>query len=84
MFRRSPLCVASLSPLKDGDVIGAHEDTVELLQRIFPKQRVLVSPVSPGDQDYRSRRWDVSWHSSVYYDRGTGVALFDEKSGVRS
>lgn len=44
MFRRSPLCVASLGPLKDGDAIGAHEDTVELLQRIFPKQRVLASP----------------------------------------
>ena len=26
MFRRSPLCVASLGLLKDGDVIGAHED----------------------------------------------------------
>lgn len=42
-FRRSPLCVASLDLLKDGDVIGAHEDTVELLQRIFPKQKVVAS-----------------------------------------
>eukprot|EP00984_Skeletonema_dohrnii_P002974 scaffold1010_cov117-Skeletonema_dohrnii-CCMP3373.AAC.5 len=51
MFRRSPLCVASLGPLKDGDVIGAHEDTVELLQRIFPKQKVVASPRGTKNTD---------------------------------
>jgi methylenetetrahydrofolate dehydrogenase (NADP+)/methenyltetrahydrofolate cyclohydrolase len=51
MFRRSPLCIASLGPLKDGDVIGAHEDTVELLQRIFPKQKVVASPRGTKNTD---------------------------------
>lgn len=51
MFRRSPLCIASLGPLKDGDVIGAHEDTVELLQSIFPKQKVVVSPRGTKNTD---------------------------------
>jgi len=50
-FRRSPLCIASLGPLKDGDVIGAHEDTVELLQRIFPKQKVVASPRGTKNTD---------------------------------
>ena len=50
-FRRSPLCIASLGPLKDGDVIGAHEDTVELLQRIFPKQTVVASPRGTKNTD---------------------------------
>lgn len=51
MFRRSPLCVASLGPLKKGDVIGAHEDTVELLQRIFPEQKVVASPRGTKNTD---------------------------------
>lgn len=51
MFRRSPLCIASLGPLKDGDVIGAHEDTVELLQRIFPKQKVVAAPRGTKNTD---------------------------------
>lgn len=51
MFRRSPLCVASLGPLKPGDVIGAHEDTVELLQRIFPEQKVVASPRGTKNAD---------------------------------
>lgn len=53
MFRRSPLCIASLSQgsLKDGDVIGAHADTVELLQRIFPKQKVVASPRGTKNTD---------------------------------
>lgn len=50
-FRRSPLCVASLGPLKKGDVIGAHEDTVELLQRIFPDQKVVASPRGSKNTD---------------------------------
>ena len=51
MFRRSPLCIASLKPLQDGDVIGCHEDTVELLQRIFPKQKVVASPRGTKNSD---------------------------------
>lgn len=51
MFRRSPLCIASLGPLKEGDVIGAHEDTVELLQRIFPRQKVVASPRGTKNTD---------------------------------
>lgn len=43
--------MASLSPLKDGDVIGAHEDTVQLLQRIFPKQTVVASPRGTKNTD---------------------------------
>lgn len=50
-FRRSPLCVASLGPLKSGDVIGAHEDTVELLQRIYPQQTVVASPRGSKNTD---------------------------------
>jgi len=51
MFRRSPLCIASLKPLQDGDIIGAHEDTVELLQRIFPNQKVVASPRGTKNKD---------------------------------
>ena len=51
MFRRSPLCVASLGPLQRGDMIGAHEDTVELLQRIFPEQRIVASPRGTKNTD---------------------------------
>ena len=51
MFRRSPLCVASLGPLKEGDVIGAHQDTVDLLQRIFPQQRIVASPRGTKNSD---------------------------------
>jgi len=51
MFGRSPLCLASLkdgltahhvaSTQGEGLTIGAHVDTVDLLQRIVPKSRVL-------------------------------------------
>mmetsp|Transcript_18750 Transcript_18750/g.28428 ORF Transcript_18750/g.28428 Transcript_18750/m.28428 type:complete len:678 (-) Transcript_18750:90-2123(-) len=51
MFRRSPLCIVSLGPLKPGDTIGAHEDTVELLQRIFPEQKVVASPRGTKNTD---------------------------------
>ena len=59
MFRRSPLCVASLgrggggrpSFLEDGDAIGAHEDTVNLLRRMFPRQEVMASPRGSKNTD---------------------------------
>jgi len=45
MFRRSPLAVASLKGGTDNiETIGAHEDTVDLLQRLFPRAQVHASP----------------------------------------
>jgi len=45
MFRRSPLCIASLAATTETNTtIGAHEDTVHLLQRIFPHSKVVASP----------------------------------------
>lgn len=44
MCRRSPLCVASLGPLEEGAVVAAHVDTVDLLQRLLPRQRVEARP----------------------------------------
>jgi hypothetical protein len=45
MFRRSPLCIASLPDADAGtSTIGAHEDTVDILQRIFPSSKVVASP----------------------------------------
>jgi S-adenosylmethionine:tRNA ribosyltransferase-isomerase len=38
MFRRSPLCLASLDSgqkMKDNNVVGAHDDTVSLIERIL-------------------------------------------------
>lgn len=60
MFRRSPLCVASLSDKvheKDA-VIGAHEDTVELMRRIFPDKKVIASPRSSKISDLKSGALD--------------------------
>ena len=72
MFRRSPLCVASLGPLKDGDVIGAHEDTVELLQRIFPKQKVVASPRGTKNTDLL----DGTYHGIQAYTTTEVPALY--------
>ena len=58
MFRRSPLCIASMGPLKNGDVIGAHEDTVDLLQRIFPNQKVVASPRGTKNTDLLDGTYD--------------------------
>jgi methylenetetrahydrofolate dehydrogenase (NADP+)/methenyltetrahydrofolate cyclohydrolase len=37
MFRRSPLCLASLASgnVKDKNIVGAHDDTVSLIERIL-------------------------------------------------
>jgi len=48
MFRKSPLCLASIQdPMLQNDpnelVIGAHEDTVSLLERIQPSSSVVAS-----------------------------------------
>ena len=51
MFAKSPLCIASLPSAENSnglsfspDLIGAHDDTVELLSRIFPEHKVVGSP----------------------------------------
>jgi len=48
MFGESPLCVASVKDPSSSDgselSIGTHEDTVELMQRIFPERRIVASP----------------------------------------
>jgi len=43
MFGRSPLCLAALPNAKShpGFIVGAHEDTVELLRRLLPKASVV-------------------------------------------
>ena len=56
MFRRSPLCIASLS--EQVGSIGAHEDTVELLQRIFPKSNVVASPRATKIADLTAGKLD--------------------------
>lgn len=48
MFRQSPLCVASM-PRSDDDhskkmIIGVHEDTVDIMRRIFPQHNIVASP----------------------------------------
>lgn len=47
MFNQSPLCVVSL-PGKSNTVkkIGTHDDTVELMQRIYPMNEVVAVPRS--------------------------------------
>ena len=54
MFERSPLCIASLESLNDGHVIGCHEDTVSLLKRIFPNNKVIASPRATKNSDLLS------------------------------
>lgn len=54
MFYQSPLCLASLSSNNNNssEPIGAHEDTVELLQRIVgPNQEVVASPRPTKNSD---------------------------------
>ena len=58
MFRKSPLCVVSLNELKDDDVIGVHEDTVELVQRIFPNQKVIASPRGTKNHDLLNGKYN--------------------------
>lgn len=59
MFRKSPLCIASLrnleaSPDDKKFIIAAHDDTVELLQRIFPHCSVVASPRATKNSDLLS------------------------------
>ena len=61
IFRRSPLCLASLvngaQDNKNEVVIGAHEDTVELLERIVAREantKVIASPRASKNTDLAS------------------------------
>jgi len=69
MFRRSPLCLASLDPLPsektDGNtIIGAHEDTVWLFEKIFSsgpdkgKFSVIASPRPTKNTDLITGKLD--------------------------
>lgn len=55
MFGQSPLCIASLKDPTLGDglkmKIGTHEDTVEIMQRIFPEHTVVASPRASKNTD---------------------------------
>ena len=52
MFAKSPLCIASLKDLSEGPVkIGTHEDTVEVMKRIFPSHDVVASPRATKNTD---------------------------------
>ena len=49
MFAKSPLCIASLPNNAsendfNPDIIGTHEDTVDIMRRIFPNHDVVASP----------------------------------------
>jgi hypothetical protein len=68
MFRKSPLCLASLksSDEKDEIVVGAHEDTVSLLERILvsgpggdSNVSVIASPRSTKNSDLIEGRLDL-------------------------
>lgn len=53
MFAKSPLCIASLKDpaLGGGLKIGTHEDTVEVMKRIFPFHDVIASPRATKNTD---------------------------------
>lgn len=53
MFAQSPLCIASLEDPSSGKplTIGTHEDTVEVMKRIFPMHSVVASPRATKNTD---------------------------------
>ena len=52
MFRKSPLCIASLKdPTEETLKIGTHEDTVDMMKRIFPTHKVIASPRATKNTD---------------------------------
>ena len=72
MFQQSPLCLVSLNHHKGGDetklqVVGGHEDTVDLLKRILvydnyqqdPEHSVVVSPRATKINDLIEGRLDA-------------------------
>ena len=58
MMRQSPLCVASLKELNQGDTIGCHEDTVDLLKRIYPQLNIVASPRGTKNSDLLNGTYD--------------------------
>jgi methylenetetrahydrofolate dehydrogenase (NADP+)/methenyltetrahydrofolate cyclohydrolase len=55
MFSKSPLCIASLTHPNDGKLkIGTHEDTVDIMTRIFPSHEVFASPRATKNTDLLS------------------------------
>ncbi len=55
MFAKSPLCIASLKDPKEEMLkIGTHEDTVEIMKRIFPSHDVVASPRATKNTDLMS------------------------------
>ena len=55
MFAKSPLCIASLQDPAEGHLkIGTHEDTVEVMKRIFPNHDAVASPRSTKIRDLTS------------------------------
>jgi len=89
MFRRSPLCLASLeSPSKQAGkeniVVGAHEDTVSLIERILASgsgskinQSVIASPRATKNSDLTARRLD-----SIQAYTTTEVPTLERKTGL--
>ncbi len=55
MFGQSPLCIASLQDPNSlemkGCKIGTHEDTVDIMKRIFPSNEVVASPRATKNTD---------------------------------
>ena len=55
MFGKSPLCIASLEDPSEGTLkIGTHEDTVDIMKRIFPMHDVVASPRATKNRDLLS------------------------------
>jgi methylenetetrahydrofolate dehydrogenase (NADP+) / methenyltetrahydrofolate cyclohydrolase len=84
MFRSSPLCVASLRPLESGMTIGAHSDTVELLQRIFPHCKVVASPRGTKNADLLSGALDAIQAYTTTEVPALERLLCEEKHGSRA
>lgn len=61
MFNSSPLCIASITDQSNtiGATIGAHEDTVDLLKRIFPQQNIIATPRATKVTDLLSGKVDA-------------------------
>jgi hypothetical protein len=57
MFAKSPLCIASLPTSNASEneftpnIIGTHQDTLDIMRRIFPNHDVVASPRSTKTRD---------------------------------
>jgi len=67
MYHKSPLCIASLPGVHQADgnnsekkmIIGVHEDTVDLMRRVFPEHEVVASPRATKNTDLLSGKYDA-------------------------